>query len=53
MDYTLRQLVLYYRECLRIDNARTAAGIVSANLGFTGGQTAQQAVDRLLERWDG
>ena len=46
-DYTMRQLMLYYRECVRADSARLAEGIISANLGFTGGEAAQTAIRKL------
>ncbi|MDR1850241.1 MAG: hypothetical protein LBQ75_09385 [Zoogloeaceae bacterium] len=47
MDYTLRQLLLYHAECVRHENARQAAGIISANLGFAGGKAAKAALAKL------
>ncbi|MDR0234627.1 MAG: hypothetical protein LBI31_07515 [Zoogloeaceae bacterium] len=44
----MRQLMLYYREAIRSNNARTAAGIVAANLGFNGGTEASRTVRELL-----
>jgi hypothetical protein len=47
MDYTLRQIELYYREALRHENAVQAGTIVATNLGFAGGKEAKRAVERL------
>jgi hypothetical protein len=49
-DYTLRQLMLYYGECLQNDNARLAAGIMAVNLGFAGGKEATRAIKGLTRR---
>jgi hypothetical protein len=47
MDYTSRQLALYYREAMRFDAESQAGAIIAANLGFAGGKEAQRAVNRL------
>jgi hypothetical protein len=47
MDYTLRQIELYYREALAHEAERQAGNIIAANLGFTGGKEAKKAVDAL------
>ncbi|MDR2259546.1 MAG: hypothetical protein LBE06_01145 [Azoarcus sp.] len=47
MDYTARQLTLFYREAIRHEREAQAAAIVAANLGFAGGKEARRAVDAL------
>ncbi|MCL2076115.1 MAG: hypothetical protein FWH15_06705 [Betaproteobacteria bacterium] len=47
MEYTMAQINLYYREAIHHDNASQAAGIIAANLGFTGGKAAKDAIERL------
>jgi precorrin isomerase len=47
MDYTARQIALYYREAVAAENERQAAAIVATNLGFAGGKEAKRAVERL------
>jgi hypothetical protein len=49
MDYTARQIALYYREALRYENEAQATAILAANLGFSGGKDAQRAINRLLK----
>ncbi|MDR2365188.1 MAG: hypothetical protein LBD68_04940 [Zoogloeaceae bacterium] len=48
MDYTARQIMLFYREAIRHENAEQAGRILAANLGFSGGKAAQRAVKELL-----
>jgi hypothetical protein len=43
----MRQLLLYYQETVHADNARTATGIISANLGFAGGKAAKDVLNKL------
>jgi hypothetical protein len=50
MDYTVRQLALYYREATAIDAERAAEAIVTTNLGFAGGRHAQSVVRDLRRR---
>ncbi|GHU00014.1 hypothetical protein AGMMS49960_06990 [Betaproteobacteria bacterium] len=47
MDYTARQLTLYYKEALAAEMEAQAGAIVTTNLGFAGGKAAQGAVERL------
>lgn len=50
MNYTARQLRLYYREALAIDAAHLADSIVAANAGFNGGRQTQRLLRQLRER---
>jgi hypothetical protein len=50
MDYTLRQIELYYRMAIRHENHAQAAAITATNLGFAGGKEARKALDALLKR---
>ena len=50
MGYTLRQLMLYYREAVAAEGRDQAAAIIAANLGFAGGKEAKKAVERLLQK---
>jgi hypothetical protein len=47
MNYTARQLALYYREAIRHENEAQAAAIVAANLGFIGGKEATRVINKL------
>ncbi|MDR1424304.1 MAG: hypothetical protein LBI92_06865 [Azoarcus sp.] len=47
MDYTPRQLNLFYREARAIEASRVADAIMAANAGFNGGKTAQQLLRAL------
>lgn len=48
MDYTLRQLMLFFREAVQHENESQAGAILAANLGFAGGKEALKAVKSLL-----
>jgi len=50
MDYTMRQLTLFYTEALRHEAKKHAEDIVSVNLGMAGGKTADKAVRELTRR---
>jgi hypothetical protein len=47
MNYTARQIGLYYKEAVRHENAAQAASIVAANLGFAGGKDATRVIREL------
>ena len=47
MDYTKRQITLFYSEAIRAEGRRQASAIVAANLGFAGGKDARRAVSAL------
>jgi hypothetical protein len=49
MNYTMRQIDLYYREALRHENEAQARAIVAANLGFAGGPAARKTVHELTQ----
>ncbi|MDR1890105.1 MAG: hypothetical protein LBQ81_12135 [Zoogloeaceae bacterium] len=49
MRYTTRQLALYFREAMRAENEQQARAILAANLGFSGGKAAKQALGELNE----
>ena len=48
MDYTARQLMLFFKEAIRHENEAQAGAILAANLGFAGGKETQRAVKALL-----
>jgi hypothetical protein len=50
MDYTMRQITLFYREALRHENERQARAIVATNLGLAGGKEAKRTVEQLTGR---
>ena len=50
MDYTARQLALYYREALALDAERVADAIMAVNMGLAGGREAQRMVRALRRR---
>jgi len=50
MRYTQRQIGLFYREAIAFEAESHAAGIIAANLGFTGGKEAQKAVKKLTRK---
>ena len=50
MDYTARQLALFYKEAIAHEAESQAGAILAANLGFAGGKEAQRAVNRLVGR---
>jgi hypothetical protein len=48
MDYTARQIGLFYREAMKAEGRRQAAAIIAANLGYAGGKEAKKAISRLV-----
>jgi precorrin isomerase len=49
MDYTARQLALFFREAMKAENRHQAQAIIAANLGFAGGKEARRAVNELCK----
>jgi hypothetical protein len=47
MDYTGRQIALYYREAVKAEGREQARAIVATNLGLAGGKEARKAVKAL------
>ncbi|GHU11473.1 hypothetical protein FACS1894185_4760 [Betaproteobacteria bacterium] len=53
MDYTSRQITLYYKEALAAEMEAQAQAIVTTNLGFAGGKAAQEVVERIRNQVSG
>jgi hypothetical protein len=47
MNYTARQIGLYYAEALKAEGRAQAHAIIATNLGVNGGKEARKAVKQL------